>query len=58
MYAIETLYEADGRRVWGSKTYFTKSQAESHYNKMRGKVIAMRLLNPQGKIIRSWREEK
>jgi len=57
-WVVATLYRvADGTRS-AEQGYWTRSKAESHYNKMRGKVVAMVLYNPDGGITRSWNEAR
>lgn len=53
---VATLYRTGEGTASAEKGYWSRGTAESHYNKMRGKVVAMVLYNPDGNITRSWNE--
>jgi len=58
-WTVATLYRvSDDKTATAEIGYWTRGKAESHYNKMRGKVIAMVLYNPDGNITRSWNEAR
>jgi len=57
-WTVATLYSTGSGTATAEKGYWNRATAESHYNKMRGKVIAMVLYNPEGGITRSWNAER
>jgi len=58
-WTVATLYRlTDGSTRSAEKGYWNRATAESHYNRMRGRVVAMVLYSPEGAITRSWNESR